>query len=279
LNPSLLHFSILGIHFAISGISGRLRELVLQNFEAYQSSPARQPAFFTLYTLPNSRLALESIRSGVIWESSIDSNESADDYFFLYALEKELTLELQRVRSDLYFVHAAVLERAGRCILIAAESGTGKSTTAFALQRLGFRYMSDELAPIDIATCSVFPYRHALCLKAVPPEPFADLPTHFVTARTLHVPVCELNSIDTEDAEPLGALIFLQRSNTTRTPRLSVISPAEAATRLYANTLNALAHPNAGLDAAATIVDRVPAWHLDAGELAATCKLLETLKY
>jgi hypothetical protein len=139
--------------------------------------------------------------------------------------------------------------------------------------------MSDELAPIDIATCSVFPYRHALCLKAVPPEPFADLPPHFVTERTLHIPVCELNSVNTDDAEPLGALIFLQRSGATRTPRLQGISPAEAATRLYANTLNALAHPNAGLDAVAAIVDRVPAWHLEAGELAETCKLLETLEY
>jgi hypothetical protein len=268
-----LHFSILGVPFALENPTERFRELTQQNYSAYLTEASAKPAFFSLQQRSNGRLELTSLRSGVIWATG--ANAAEDDYHFLYALEKELTLELQRVRSELYFVHAAVVERNGRCVLIAAESGTGKSTLAFVLQRRGWRYLSDELAPVDIAQLSVFPYKHALCLKSVPPEPFASLPPHVSTDRTLHVPADQLNTVADEAPRPLGGLVFLQRKHGNRVPGIKKISAAEATTRLYGNTLNALAHPAAGLDAATTITRRLPAWHLDAGELCATCELLE----
>lgn len=277
-NTPALCFSVLGREFPVSVANEHLRTLLVQNFSAFQTDIVTQPAFFKIYTLPGNRLTLESARSGVIWQSSDNSADNADDYFFLYALEKELTLELQRTRPNLYFVHAAVLERNRRCILIAAESGTGKSTTAYALQKGGFRYMSDELAPIEVATASVFPYRHSLCLKTPPPSPFADLPEHFATERTLHIPVRQLNQVDDDRAVPLSTMVFLHRSHGNDIARMRSISPAEAAARLYGNTLNALAHANSGIDAATAIARQVPAYHLDAGNLADTCRLLDELE-
>ena len=44
------------------------------------------------------------------------------------------------------FLHAAVLERAGRALILPAPSGSGKSTLAAALAWRGWRLLSDEMA-------------------------------------------------------------------------------------------------------------------------------------
>jgi hypothetical protein len=56
------------------------------------------------------------------------------------------------------------------------------------------------------------------------------------------------------------------------------VSPAEAGARLYANTLNALAHPGSGLDVAIRIAGAVPAFVVNAGDLHATCELISGLE-
>src|SRR4029077_2015937 len=93
-----------------------------------------------------------------------------DDGDFLYMFEKDITIETQKLRSDLYFIHAAVLELDGRALALAAPSGYGKSTTAWGLLHHGFKYLSDELAPVDLTTMRVRPFPRALCLKAGPPN-------------------------------------------------------------------------------------------------------------
>src|SRR4030066_1754533 len=57
---------------------------------------------------------------------------------FLFLFEKDLTIELQRRRPDLFFIHAAAVEFDGKAAIIAAPSGTGKSTTTWGLPPAGF---------------------------------------------------------------------------------------------------------------------------------------------
>jgi hypothetical protein len=104
-------------------------------------------------------------------------------------LKKELTIDLQKIRRELYFLHAASLSLAGQGLLIVAASGRGKSTTAWALLHHGFDYLSDELAPVDLGSLRVQPYPHALCLKKAPPLPYSlperTLRTSFDSARAV----------------------------------------------------------------------------------------------
>ncbi len=204
------------------------------------------------------------------------SNEEIH-YNFVYLLEKLITLDLQKSRSDLYFVHSSALEYNGRAIMIAADSGTGKSTTTWARLKHGFNYLSDELAPIDPGNLEIHPYPHALCLKATPPGPY-PLPEDTVkTERTMHIPANALPNSPIKEPKPLSAIIFLRRDIKLATPEFAEASPAEAGARLYANTLNALAHPGSGLDVAIKIAGAVPAFTLDAGDLQATCELISKL--
>lgn len=268
-----LHISILGVHFRITGLEGRQQELAQSNFSAYFAAPQDVPSYCHVSRSANGQIRLESGGGDTIWES----NGNDDDYNFLYTLEKDITLHLQRARNDLLFVHAAVLEHAGRRLIIAADSGTGKSTLAYALQSRDFIYVSDELAPIDTNSCRVHDYRHALCLKSPPPAPFAKLPAHFRTERTLHIPAEQLNTAKGTEPQPIAAVIFLQRDGHSTRPAIKAIGKAEATTRLYSHALNALAHPGAGLDATAAVLATAPAYTLQSADLNLTCQLLEQL--
>jgi len=193
---------------------------------------------------------------------------------FLFLLEKDLTVELQHRRPDLLFLHAAALEWQGRAYLLVADSGVGKSTTAWALLHEGLGYLSDELAPVDLDAMQVLPYPHALCLKAVPDD--YALPAEAVDlGATIHVPPPSLPGGAVHEPTALAAVFILSRPRgTAGAARLRRLGAAEAAARLYTHTLNALAHRNRGLDAVVRIAERVPCFAVASGELRATCALI-----
>ena len=106
--------------------------------------------------------------------------------------------------------------------------------------------MSDELAPIDLATLTVLPYPHALCLKQHPPAPYALPSDTIITARTLHVPSASIaTNIDTP--VPLAFIFFNQYDPAALTPTSRPISADLRGALLYANGLNQLAHSGDGL--------------------------------
>ena len=191
----------------------------------------------------------------------------------LYLLEKDLTIELQKLRRDLYFLHAGALVWRGTAVLVVGASGAGKSTLTWALCHHGFRYLSDELAPIELGDLRVHGYPHALCLKAAPPEPYALPASTVETAFTLHVPADELPA---GVAAPVQAIFFLGSDvSAPDEPAVRSLSAAEAGARLLANALNPLAHAADGLDPALAIAQRVRRFELRRGDLARTCALVE----
>jgi HprK-related kinase A len=62
-------------------------------------------------------------------------------------------------------VHAAVLERNGRAVLLPGQPGAGKSTLAAALALRGFRLLSDEMALIRIEDGLLQPVPRPVSLK------------------------------------------------------------------------------------------------------------------
>ncbi|HSI57794.1 MAG TPA: hypothetical protein VLA16_09565 [Ideonella sp.] len=201
--------------------------------------------------------------------------DAADLGELLFLLEKDITVALQQRRPDLLFFHAAALEHGGKVYLLAGDSGQGKSTTAWGLLHHGFRYLSDELAPVEPASLLVHGYPHALCMKRRPPAA-CPLPVGQVLdlCETLHVPVAALPAGVAASPSPLAAILFVQYDPGLQAPSLQAIGAAEAAARLYVSTLNALAHPAHGLDAVLRVAQGVPCFVLHAAELGATCELV-----
>jgi hypothetical protein len=212
------------------------------------------------------------VSPGPPWELRRNGAALAVDGDLLYCLEQDLVVELQKLRSDLFFLHAAVLERRGRALLLVAESGGGKSTTAWALLHHGFRYVSDELAPLRLASGEVHAYPHALCLKTPPPGPYPLPPGAVRTDRAIYVPAGLPPVEVAQSACPVDTIVFLQRK--AAGPALRALSAAEAGARVYQAALNPLAHEDDGLGPALEIARRGRCFELRAGELAATSALV-----
>lgn len=196
---------------------------------------------------------------------------------FLFLFEKDLTIELQRRRPDLFFIHAAAVEFDGKAAIIAAPSGTGKSTTTWGLLHEGFRYLSDELAPIDLERMAVHPYPHALCLKTDPPLPYLLPEGTLRTTETLHIPVKFLPAEAVMTPTSLTALFFLSRDASQKQCWVRQISIGEAAARLLANALNPLAHHGDGLDAAIHVAQQARCFELHVADLTGVGSVMRNI--
>ena len=195
-----------------------------------------------------------------------------DDLVFL--LEQDMTVELQKQRSDLYFLHSAALERQGKACLLAAESGSGKSTTAWGLLHHGFRYLSDELSPIDLGSMRVFPYPHALCLKREPPPAYGLPAATTRVGHRIHIPTQALPGATLSWPCVVAAVFLVKHRPHLDAPELRPVTRAEASAHLYVTALNALAHPSHGLDAVVRIAEHAPCFAVESANLAATCALI-----
>lgn len=67
--------------------------------------------------------------------------------------------------NQFLLLHAAVLERNGRCVILPGDPGAGKSTLTAALMLSGWRLLSDELTMIDIDDGLVVPLARPVSLK------------------------------------------------------------------------------------------------------------------
>ena len=210
----------------------------------------------------------------VIERSGAAPIEAPDDGTLLALFDADLVIEIQRLRPDLYVVHAAALAWADGAVMLVAPSGGGKSTMSWALLHRGFRYLSDELTPIELASLEVVPFSRALMVKSEPPASHPMTTRAVRTSRGFHVPVAALPSAPVTRPTPLTAMFFLHYSPQTRQPSLRRLTAAEGAARLYANALNPLAHDGEGLDGAVRITTARPCFALMTADLGPSCDLI-----
>jgi hypothetical protein len=261
-----LSFDFFGIEVEVAAADADCKALLSGNYGSF-ATQAQSPAL--TYSVNKCGDGAFEISRGADY-----SLLASDDGDLLFQLEKEITIEIQKLRPDLYFLHAAVLEYHGVGLMLVAQSGGGKSTTAWALSHHGFRYLSDELAPINLRTLQVLPYPHALGLKNLPPSSYSLPPETIWTSRTLHVPVDALPGGEQTAPTCLSAIFFVSYRPGQK-PSAIPISRAEAAVRLFANALNPLAHPGEGLDGVLEIAERCSSFELVTSDLPQTCAVVK----
>ncbi len=196
---------------------------------------------------------------------------------FIYFFEKDLTVELQKLRPDLFFLHSAALRLNDKTILIIGHSGAGKSTTTWALTHHGFEYFTDELSPVDLNTMQVTAYSHAICMKHDPPAPFQLPDETLITNRTKHIPVECLPAGIASGTGKITHIFFVHYKPDQRNVVIQPISPALASAKVYANALNQLCHEDSGLPAAAKIAMACDSYSLEFNNVEQACQEIQNL--
>lgn len=265
-----IQLSVLDCNIRVDCRDSRAESLIAANYGWFRRE-TKEPQLHYLISRDKTSQGFVITRDGV------EPVVAADDGKFLFLIEKDMTIELQKLRRDLYFLHGAAVGFAGRAFLLVAPSGGGKSTTTWGLLHQGFHYLSDELAPVSLESMEVHPYPHAICLKKKPPKPYPLPDRTLYTSRTMHVPAKFLPSEVIRGPIPLIAIFFLQQRPQSSAPAIEPISKAEAAARLFANALNPLAHKGEGLDGAIEIVRKNLCFELTVADLSATCTLVKNI--
>jgi hypothetical protein len=113
---------------------------------------------------------------------------------------------LARSISSAFLLHAAAVSAGDRAIVIAAPSGSGKTSLARSLASSGFRLMSDDIAPLSVLDSLVHPFPRRV---GVVPDGAAK-PTSGVTVGSkLFVEARELGVAIEPRALPLGAIVLM----------------------------------------------------------------------
>ena len=123
---------------------------------------------------------------------------------------------LAQVSSHLLF-HAASLSYQGKGIILAADSGCGKTTLALALVRQGFKFLSDEVAALAFPSGDLTPYPRCLWVRAGTYQLFQQLgwemPTHRTAIEISNRAAIHLSSELLGNTCQPGHLIIMKRPN------------------------------------------------------------------
>ena len=162
-------------------------------------------------------------------------------------------------------VHAAVMERGGRALILPAPSGSGKSTLCAGLVFAGgWRLLSDELALLDPATGLMVPLPRPVSLKNAsievmrefaPSMVFGDVVHETVKGRVAHARP-PADGVLRADETALPAWVVVPRYEAGAPAQLQPLSRARAFMALVDNAFNYNVHGRAGFEAFAKLIDR-----------------------
>ena len=182
-------------------------------------------------------------------------------------------------------LHAAVVERHGRAMILPAPPGSGKSTLCAGLINRGWRLLSDELALIDPASVMLTPIPRPVSLKNnsidiiksfAPDAVFSPVVHETVKGRVAHMrPLAEAVDRSNEPARP--GWVVLPQYVAGQAARLDPMPKAEALLRMAENAFNYATHGQRGFEVLAEVVDQSDCYRFSYGNLDEATELFAQL--
>lgn len=161
-------------------------------------------------------------------------------------------------------IHAAVVERGGRAMILPAPPGSGKSTLCAGLVFRGWRLLSDELALIDPHSGHLHGLARPISLKNASVDVFRDFapqarfgPTvHETTKGSVAHVQPPRDSVLQVDRPALPGWVVLPRYMAGAPASLQALPRAEAFMQLVDNAFNYHVHGAQGFKILAALIDR-----------------------
>jgi hypothetical protein len=215
------------------------------------------------------------------WQVSTDGGLVQVDGGFLSSLsilEWHLVAAALNHRSDLFHLHGAALclpaTRAG--IVLAGESGRGKTTLTLALMFRGFVPFADDVALLDPATLNLHPLRRAFHVSEE---------TRRLIERVAGGPLGRDEEGPRDyfsppqwaaDPVPVRWLLFVEYKE-GQTPQFVPLSSSEAATAILARTTSLARDTRLALATCARLTERAACYRFLTGDLAASVAAVQRL--
>jgi len=186
----------------------------------------------------------------------------------LLAAEMGMNLQMALGQRRFLLLHAAVVERGGRALIITGESGAGKSTLAALLGERGWRLMGDEFALLDPLSGLLHPFPRAISLKNAATGLFPDVSPDRWGPLLVQTPKGEIRHLRPDAVavsrmeEPASpALILFPRFGFPEDVRN--VGQAEVFVRLTQASTNYITMGEAGFSALTRLILKVPARAID----------------
>lgn len=177
-----------------------------------------------------------------------------------------------RSRPDLFWLHAGAVEHDGRAILISGPSGEGKSTLVTLLCERGWRFISDDIAPLRMDADEVLAYPQSPLRRIRPrsDSPFLGIGT--LEREQILIPLDAIR----RGATPVRAIVFpvFQQSMDANIIRLS---GGAAAFELLRNCTSFADQGAAAVDRASRVARAIPVYRIFYGAASSAVNLVSSL--
>ncbi len=201
-------------------------------------------------------------------------------------LESVINWFIGKYTTRFLLLHAGVVERDGRAIVLPASSGSGKSTLCAALVARGWRLLSDEFAMVRPSDGQIQPHPRPICLKNASIDVIVrELPdAHFskryegTTKGTVADVRAPREAIEKADETANPVLVVFPRYLPDEQTALKSIEKAQALMFLINHSVNYFTMLDSGFEALAAVVDGSDQYTLVYRDLVEAISLIEGLE-
>ena len=206
------------------------------------------------------------------------------NYWQLFrTLELQLSSFLGDAVENYFLLHAGAVTKGGAGIIFPGPSGSGKSSLTAALLFQGYRYLSDEMVPVNPITIQADCFPKALSIKDRSVFPLLHLAEHrWIGPETsdngavwyLHPE--DLASQAISDPVHISHIIFPTYKSDGKA-KLEPLPANQAATKLIENSINFSKFGRDGLGLVADLVKGAQCYSLTMNGIGPTTELIDEL--